>query len=126
MRRTSFSPIKFLRHVVNALVVSQQNLDSVPKFRRSNIPHFHFKKIRLLVLIDIDVDGKMCVDVSHFVLVTLGDANDHVVDDGADGSEAGNGFSGTMVHFNADGVTFCVLEGYGKVLEVVDEFACAV
>lgn len=32
----------------------------------------------------------MGVDVAHLVLVTLGDANDQVVDQGTDGSESGD------------------------------------
>lgn len=32
----------------------------------------------------------MGVDVAHLILVALGDTNDQVVDEGADGSESGN------------------------------------
>ena len=40
----------------------------------------------LLVLFNVDVDGEMGVDVAHLVLVAFGDAEDQVVDEGADGS----------------------------------------
>jgi len=42
----------------------------------------------LLIIGNNDVDGEMGVDETHLVLVTLGDTDDHVVDQGADGAEA--------------------------------------
>jgi len=44
----------------------------------------------LLIIGNNDVDGEMGVDEAHLVLVTLGDTNDHVVNQGADGAEASN------------------------------------
>jgi hypothetical protein len=43
-----------------------------------------------LIIGDNNVDGEMGVDEAHLVLVTLGDTDDHVVDQGADGAEASN------------------------------------
>jgi len=45
---------------------------------------------RLLIISNNDVDGEMGIDETHLVLVTLGDTNDHVVDQRADGAEASN------------------------------------
>jgi hypothetical protein len=44
----------------------------------------------LLIIGNNDVDGEMGVDEAHLVLVTLGDTDDHVVDQRADGAEASN------------------------------------
>ena len=88
-------------------------------------PDLDFVQTGLFVLIDVDVDRKVGVHVAHLVLVAFGNAGDHVIDDRADGSETRNGFARAMVHFNRDGVFARVLERYGEVLEVFDEFACS-
>ena len=90
----------------------------------SNIPDFDLVNASLLVLIDIDVDGKMRVYVAHLVFVTLRDTGDHVLDDRANSSKAGDGFACTVMHFNADCVAPALLEGDSEMLQVLDEFAC--
>ena len=71
----------------------------------------------LVVLLEVDVDGEMGVDVAHLVLVALGDTNDHVVDDGADGAESGDVLAGTVVHLDVDDVLLGVREADSQVLE---------
>jgi hypothetical protein len=53
----------------------------------------------------------MGVYVSHLVLVALGDANNQVLDEGADGSESGDILAGAVVNLNADEVGL----GFGEV-----------
>ena len=52
----------------------------------SNIPDLNLKQTSLLVLLDVDVDGKMRVHVTHLVAIASSDANDHVVDECSNGS----------------------------------------
>lgn len=49
-----------------------------------DVPDLNLVQTSLRVLVNINVDGEMCVDVSHLVLEALGDADDQVVDEGAD------------------------------------------
>lgn len=34
----------------------------------------------IIIFLDVDVDGEMSIDVTHFVFVALGHADDEVVD----------------------------------------------
>lgn len=68
----------------------------------------------------------MCVDVSHLVLVTLGDTDDQVVDERADSSEGGDILSGTVVQFDVDDLLLWVREVDGQMLEVLYELACSI
>lgn len=65
----------------------------------------------------------MGVNVSHLVLEALGDANDQVVDDGSDGTESSDVLARTVVQFDVDEVLLGVCEGYGKMAEVLRQFA---
>lgn len=58
----------------------------------------------LLVLLNVDVDGEMGVDVTHLVLVTLGNTDDHVGDQRLDGTESGNILAGSVVQRDVDHV----------------------
>lgn len=73
------------------------------------------------VLDEVDVDGEMGVDVSHLVLVTLGDTGDHVVDQGLDGSEGSNVLSGTVEDGDLDLLIGDLLEGNVDVAKVLLE-----
>lgn len=83
------------------------------------------------ILLNVDVDGKVSIDVSHLVLVALGHASDQVIDDGLDGSESSDILSGAVVDFDSDGLeTVLVLllgkgEGHGDVGEVFCQFPCS-
>lgn len=74
-----------------------------------------------VVLLEVDVDGEMGVDVAHLVLVALGDTDDHVVDESADGTESGDVLAGTVVHLNGDDVLLGVRERDGQVREILLE-----
>lgn len=65
--RTIFSPKKFLHHHKSA----NHSFHPVGVF----IPDLQVVET-LIVLLDVDVDGEMGIDVSHLVLVALGDAGD--------------------------------------------------
>lgn len=56
----------------------------------------------VLTGLNVDVDGKVSIYVSHLVLVALGDTNDQVVDERLDGSESGDVLSGTMMDGELD------------------------
>jgi hypothetical protein len=76
------------------------------------------------VLLNVHVDGKMSVDVAHLVLEALGDTDNEVVDDGADGAEGSDTLARAVVHLNGDDVLLGAAEGDGDVGEVLGELAC--
>ena len=59
---------------------------------------------RLSTLTDDAVDGEMGVDGSHLVEESLGDTDDHVLDERSDGSEAGNVLSASVPDTQGDRV----------------------
>lgn len=65
----------------------------------------------------------MSVDVSHLVLVALGDANNHVVDDGTDSTERGDGLARSMVQLDVDEIFPRVVEVHGQMTQVLDQFS---
>ena len=73
------------------------------------------------ILLNVDVDWEMGVDVTHLVLETLGDTDDHVVDQGTDGTESGDILAGTVVELNVDEVRLWVGEVDCQVGEVLLE-----
>jgi hypothetical protein len=60
-------------------------------------PDFNFKQTSLVVLLNVDVDGKMGVDISHLVFVSLRHTNDHIVDQCSHSSERSDIFSRSVV-----------------------------
>lgn len=104
-------------------VLGSLNLDTVghddaaDELLAQEVSDLNLHAASLVVLLDVDVDGEMGVDVAHLVLVALGDTNDHVVDDGADGAESGDVLAGTVVHLNVDDVLLGVREADSQVLE---------
>jgi len=81
------------------------------------------------ILLDVDVDGKVSIDVSHLVLVSLGHTGHQVLDNRLDGSESSNVLSLAMVDFNLNERLPCLVfpkrKGDGDVGEIFGEFACA-
>lgn len=92
--------------------------------KKCHIPDLNLVQASLVVLIHVDVDGEMCVDVSHLVFVTLGDTDDQVVDESSDGSESGDVLAGTVVQFDVDNILLGVREVDSQVLKILDEFSC--
>lgn len=88
-----------------------------------HIPDLDLIQASLSVLVHVDVDWEMCVDVSHLVLVTLGDTNDQVVDESADRSESGDVLSGTVVQFDVDDLLLWVREVDSEMLKVLHKLA---
>jgi len=88
-----------------------------------HIPDLNLPQIGLLVLLEVDVDGEMGVDVAHLVLEALCDTDDHVVDERADSSQAGDLFAHTMVELNVDGVWLGACEADREMAEVLYELA---
>jgi hypothetical protein len=89
----------------------------------SSIPDLNLIEACLLVLLDVDVDGEVGIDVSHFVLVALGDADDQVFDDGFDGAERRHILATTVVNLDRDNVFAGQGEAHGEVREVFCQFA---
>lgn len=98
------------------------SLSSKTQTAPSNIPDLDLVDT-VGVLVQVDVDGEMGVDVSHLVLEALGNTDDQVVDEGADGSESGNGLADAMVDVDGDDVLLWRGEGDGDVREVLDQLA---
>lgn len=71
------------------------------------------------VLDEVDVDGEMGVDVSHLVLETSGDTDDHVVDEGLDGSQSSDVLSVTIEDGDLDLLIRDLGEGNVDVREVL-------
>ena len=76
------------------------------------------------ILLNVDVDWEMGVDVAHLVLEALGDTDDHVVDQGADGAESGNVLASTVVELDVDDIALWVGEVDCQVGEVLLENTC--
>jgi len=91
--------------------------DTADELLAQEVSDLNLHAVGLVVLLEVDVDGEMGVDVAHLVLVALGDTDDHVVDDGADGTESGDVLAGTVVHLNGDDVLLGVRERDSQVLE---------
>jgi hypothetical protein len=90
-----------------------------------NIPDLHLKQTSLVVLLDVHVDGEMCVDISHLVLETLRDTDDQVVDERSDCAEGGDVLSGTVVQLDLDDILLGMREVDCQVVEVLGELACS-
>lgn len=71
------------------------------------------------VLLDIQVGREESVDAAHLVLVTLGDTDDHVVDDGLDGADGSDLLTVAVNNGNLDLAVADLLEGDINVGEVV-------
>lgn len=76
------------------------------------------------ILLNVDVDREMGIDVAHLVLEALGNADDHVVDQGADGTESGDILAGTVVKLDVDDILLWVGEVHCKMGQVLGELAC--
>lgn len=100
--RTIFSPKKFL--------LRQSQRSSNSRITISSIPDLNLVQSVVVVLVNVDVDGEMGVDVTHLVLVALGDADDHVVDKGADSAESSDILAVAVVELDVDDVLFRVGE----------------
>jgi len=89
----------------------------------NEVSDLDLEQTSLLVLVQVDVDGKMGVDVSHLVLEALGNAGDQVLDERSDGTEGGNIFTVAVVDLDGDGVLLGVAEVDSQVTEVLGELA---
>lgn len=90
----------------------------------NEVPDLHLEQTRLLVLVQVHVDGEVGIDVAHLVLEALRDADDQIVDERPDRAERGNVFSRAMVDLNADEVLLGPREVDRQMAEVLGKFAC--
>lgn len=79
-------------------------------------------KLLAVGLNNVDVDWEMRIDVSHLVLVTLGDTGDQVGNQGLDSSQSSNVLSVTVVDGDLDSSVGNLGEGNVNVLQVLDQF----
>lgn len=107
----------------SAQAYSQSPTQSPPSKVDLNVPDLNLKQSSLRVLVNVDVDGEMCVDISHLVLEAPGDANDQVVDEGSDSSEGSNVLSRAVVELDVDDVLLWVGEVDSQVVQVLRELA---
>jgi hypothetical protein len=63
-----------------------QHLDAESNLLSQEVTDLNF----LTVVVNDNVDGKMGIYVTHLVFKTLGNTSDHVVDNGTDGTDAGD------------------------------------
>jgi hypothetical protein len=97
--------------------------DSADQLLANEVTDLNLVLVGLGVLVDVDVDGEMGVDVAHLVLEALGDTDDQVVDQSADGTESGNVLAGTVVDLNTNDVLLGVREADGQVGQVLGQLA---
>lgn len=88
-----------------------------------HIPDLNLEVASLGVLLNVHVDGKVSIDVTHLVQETAGDTDDQVVDEGTDSSESGNTLASTVVQLDRDGVLVGATEAHRDVGKVLGEFA---
>src|ERR1700761_4361315 len=92
--RTIFSPMKFLPALVSEycplaskfliflfLCSFREAVVPGPFTQDLHVPDLNLVQSSLLALLNVDVDGKMRIYVSHLVLVALGNTDDQVVND---------------------------------------------
>jgi hypothetical protein len=96
-----------------------------PPLEIFDVPDLNLVQASLSVLVNVNVDWEMCVDVSHLVFEALGDTDDQVVDECADGSEGSDVLSGTVVQLDVDDILLWVGEVDSQMLEVLGELAYA-
>lgn len=89
----------------------------------AHIPDLDVDVASLVVLLNVDVDGKVSVDVSHLVLVALRYADDQVVDVSADSSESGDVLAGAVVDLDVDDILLGLGEVDSQVAQVLGKLA---
>ena len=88
-----------------------------------HIPDLDVDVASLVVLLNVDVDGKVSIDVSHLVLVALRYADDQVVDVSADSSESGDVLAGAVVDLDVDDILLGLGEVDSQVAQVLGKLA---
>ena len=89
-----------------------------------SVPDLYIIQPCLPVLLDIDVDGVMGIDISHFVLEALGDAYYEVAYECFDCSESCDILPGAVVDFDGDLRLGGKREADCKMRKVFCQFAC--
>jgi hypothetical protein len=76
----------------------------------------------LTIIVNNNVDGKMGIYVTQLVLETLSDTSDHVVDDGADSTDASNVLTVAVVDNELELLLTSELDLHVKMAEVLCKF----
>lgn len=129
--RTSFSPMKLLFPPIVSMYFHPARRAHAARSRLSvqmnpllgsHVPNLDLKDA-LGGLAQVDVDGEMSIDVTHLVLEALCDADNQVVDEGADGTEGSDVLADTVVDVDGNNSGLGVGEGDGDVRKVLDKLA---
>ena len=67
-----------------------------------DIPNVDLIQPSFAVFLNVDIDGEMRVDITHFVFESPANSNDQVVDNGLDGAKGCDILAGAMVEFNVN------------------------
>lgn len=97
--------------------------DTAHNLLAKEVSDLDFLETGLRVFLDVDVDGKVSIDVAHLVQETAGNTNDQVVDEGADSTEGSNALASAMVELNGDGVLVGTAKGDGNVRQILGQLA---
>lgn len=98
-----------------ALCLTKGKKHTLDNLLADKVTDLNLEKTSLGIFLDVNVDGKMGVDISHLVLVALGDSYYEVVDDGSDRPQSGNALPRSMVEFDVDGVLLGLFESNSNV-----------
>ena len=77
----------------------------------SHIPNIDLIQTRFGVLLNVDIYGEMCVDITHLVFEAPRNANNKVVDNRLDCPQSGDVLAGTVVELDVDQVLRRMREG---------------
>ena len=72
-------------------------MQSLLPLPRCYAPNVNLKETSLGVFLDVDIDGKVGVDISHLVFEAPRHADDEIVDDGLDGAQRSHALARSMM-----------------------------
>jgi hypothetical protein len=75
-----------------------------------HLPNLHLVQARFRVIFNVDIDGEMRVNVSHFVPKSTRNTDDQVVNQRFDGSESSHVLSCAMMELDI----YDILRGMGE------------
>jgi hypothetical protein len=93
------------------------------KIRDLYIPDLNLEDTSLAVLLNVHVDGKMGVDVTHLVQESAGNTDDQIVDEGTDSAEGSNTLANAVMQLDGNGALVGAAEGHGDVRKVLGKLA---
>lgn len=120
--RTIFSPRKLLDHEAKSVHLCPKSLPLRFVYPSRYAPDINLVETSLGILLEVDIDGEMCVDISHLILEALRDADYQVVDEGLDCAKCSYTLASAVVQFDVDDVSGWVREADGQMCHILHEF----